>query len=210
MNWSYIQEVGNILIIVDAGSGWIEAFICGDRPTEKVIHCLSAIFGRFGVSHTLVSDNAKEFINDKVVTWLQAQGCTKLESPIYNPGSNGLAERAVQTVKKAMSAWNSSLCVSFHEFLQRVLFTHHNTSSVGWKTPSELLLGRKLRLPAVINFPIGERVLFRAGPHAASLPGRRSLGSMPFGLKSSGLIQLVTWLNFFKPSVSCIGLKSLS
>ena len=102
MDWACIQEVGNILIIVDAGSGWIEAFICGDRLTEKVIHCLSTIFGRFGVPLTLDSDNAEEFINDKVVTWLQAQGCTKLESPIYNPRSNGLAERAVQAVKKAM------------------------------------------------------------------------------------------------------------
>ena len=155
MDWAYIQEVGNILIIVDAGSGWIEAFICGDRPTEKVIHCMSTIFGRFGVPHTLVSDNAKEFINHKVVTWLQVQGCTKLESPIYNPRKNGLAERAVQTVKKAMRAWNSSLRVSFHAFLQRVLFTHRNTSSVRGKTPSEVLLGRKMRLPAVINYPIG-------------------------------------------------------
>ena len=35
--------------------------------------------------------------------------------------------------------------------------------------------------------------------------GKWSLGLMPFGLKSFGLIQLVTWLNFFKPSVSGIG-----
>ena len=77
MDWAYIQEVGNTLIIVNAGSGWIEAFICGNRPTEKVIHYLSAIFGRFGVPHTLVFDNAKDFNNDKVVTWLQVQGCSK-------------------------------------------------------------------------------------------------------------------------------------
>ena len=37
MDWAYIQEVGNIHIDVDAGSGWIEAFICGERPTEKII-----------------------------------------------------------------------------------------------------------------------------------------------------------------------------
>ena len=172
MDWTSIQEVGNILIIVDAGSGWIEAFICGDRPTEKVIHCLSAIFGRFEVPHTLVSDSAKEFINDKVVTWLQAQGCTKLGSPIYNPRSNGLAEGAVQTVKKAMRAWNLSLCASFHAFLQRVMFTHHNTSFLRGKTPSEFLLGRKSRLSAVISYPIGEPVVFPAGPHAESFPAR--------------------------------------
>ena len=140
MDRAHIQEVGNILIIVDAGSGWIEAFICSDRLTEKVIPCLSAVFGRFGVPHTLVSDNVKEFINDKIVTWLQAQGGTKLESPIYNPRSNGLAERAVQTVKKALRAWNLSLRVSFLAFLQRVLFRHRNTSSVRGKAPSEVLL----------------------------------------------------------------------
>ena len=37
------------------------------------------------------------------------------------------------------------------------------------------------------------------------LYGKWSLGLMPFGLKSFGLIQLVTWLNFFKLSVSGIG-----
>ena len=35
--------------------------------------------------------------------------------------------------------------------------------------------------------------------------GKWSLGLMPFGLKSFGLIQLVTWPNFFKLSVSGIG-----
>ena len=35
MDWAYIQEVGNILVIVDTGSGWIEAFICDDWKTEK-------------------------------------------------------------------------------------------------------------------------------------------------------------------------------
>ena len=29
-----------------------------------------------------------------------------------------------------------------------------------------------MRLPAVINYPIGERVVFRAGPHAAYFPAR--------------------------------------
>ena len=35
--------------------------------------------------------------------------------------------------------------------------------------------------------------------------GKWSLGLMPFGLKSFGLIQLFTWPNFFKLSVSGIG-----
>ena len=147
---------------------------------DRSVHMRQAAHGKshtFSVRHFwdirgLVSDNAKEFINDKVVTCLQAQSCTKLECPIYNPRSNGLAERAVQTVKKAMRAWNSSFRVSFYAFLQRVLFTHRITSSVRGKTPSEVLLGRKMRLPAVINYHIRERVIFRAGRHSASFPAR--------------------------------------
>ena len=164
VDWAYIQEVGNIFIIVDAGFGWIEAFLCGDRPMEKIIHCQSAIFGRFGVPHTLDSDNAKEFIK-------LSRGYRIRESNLQSR-SNGLAELAVQTVKKAMREWNSSLRVSFNAFLQRVLFTHRNTPSVRGKTPLEVLLGRKMRLPALINFPIGERVVFGAGLHSASFPAR--------------------------------------
>jgi transposase InsO family protein len=170
MDWAHIPEVGNILIIVDAGTGWIEAFICGDRPTENVIKRLSAIFARFGVPFTLVSDNAKEFVTDHVTTWLRVQGCSKLETPIYHPRANGLAERAVQTVKRAMTAWQPSLRVSFHAFLQRVLFTHRNTSNARNKTPAELLIGRQLRLPAVISYPLCDNVLFRAGPKTATSP----------------------------------------
>ena len=33
-----------------------------------------------------------------------------------------------------------------------------------------------MRLPAVINYPIGERVVFRAGPHAAYFPGGMLFG----------------------------------
>ena len=97
MNWAHIEEVSNILIIVDAGSGWMRQSPHGRSHTLFV---LSTVFGRFEVPHTLVFDNAQDFINYKIVTWLQAQGCTNLESPIYNPRSNGLAEWAVHTVKK--------------------------------------------------------------------------------------------------------------
>ena len=51
------------------------------------------------------------------------------------------------------------------------------------------------------NKPLLEKDIM---PHILSA-GKWSLGLMPFGLKSFGLIQLVTWLNFFEPSVSGIG-----
>ena len=49
MDWLYEAEHGNILIIADAGSGWLEAFPCTDRSTRNVVRCLRTIFSRFGI-----------------------------------------------------------------------------------------------------------------------------------------------------------------
>ena len=57
MDWGYIKNEGNILVIVDAVSAWIEVFPAGNRTSETVKIYLSQIFARFGISKTLVSDN---------------------------------------------------------------------------------------------------------------------------------------------------------
>lgn len=58
MDWAYTKALGNVLIIVDSGSGWLEAHPCKNRSSESIIHCLRKIFCSFGVPHTIVSDNA--------------------------------------------------------------------------------------------------------------------------------------------------------
>ena len=143
-DWAHLQKVGTLLIVVDSFSGCMKAFICGDFLMEKVIPCLSAIFGRLGVPHILVSDIAKKPIKYLLFTGLQAQRWDKSEFPISNHRSNGLSEQAVRTVMKAMRAWNLSPCVSFQAVLQQVLFTHRNNTSVRRKTPLETMNGMKM------------------------------------------------------------------
>ena len=36
MDWSYVKDQGNILVIVEANSGWIEAFPATNRTSEAV------------------------------------------------------------------------------------------------------------------------------------------------------------------------------
>ena len=94
----------------------------------------------------------------------------KKDSPVYHPRANGLAERAAQTVKWALQAWRPNLNVSFGEFLQRALMTHRNTLKTKSETPVELLLGRKVRLPAIANFDLCEPILFKANEKAKTVP----------------------------------------
>jgi hypothetical protein len=161
IDWAYIKDVGEILIMVDAGSGWIEAKLCPNRETDSVIACLSALFGVFGIPKTVVSDNAKEFVSDALSSFLKANGCEKIESPVYSPQSNGIAERAVRTVKQAMKSWNPRMRIQFHVFLNKVLLTHRNTSRVRGQTPAEFMFGQNVRIPVAVPYPVGECVLFK-------------------------------------------------
>ena len=63
MDWGFAKDHGNILVIVDAGSGWIEAFPAGNRTSQTVKVQLSQIFARFGIPKILVSDNGPEFVS---------------------------------------------------------------------------------------------------------------------------------------------------
>ena len=93
-----------------------------------------------------------------------------MESPVYHPRANGLAERAVQTVKRAFQAWILNLNVSFGAFLQRALMTYRDTSKTRGKTPVELLLGRRVRLPAIADFDFCEPILFKANEKTKTIP----------------------------------------
>ena len=170
LHWGYVNDQDNILVIVDAGSGWIEAFPAGNRTQETVKVYLSQIFAKFGIPETLVSDDGPEFLSGDLKQWCESLGIKKMESPVYHPRANGLAERAVQTVKRALQSWSHNLNVSFGAFLQRAPMTHRNTSKTRSKTPVEHLLGRRVRLPAIADFDSCEPILFKANEKTKTVP----------------------------------------
>ena len=111
MNWGYVKHQGNIFVIVDAGSGWIEAFPAGNTTSQTVKVHLSQICARFGTPGILVSDNGSEFMSSDLKQLCESLGIKKTESLTYHQRANGIAERAVQTVKWAIQAWSPNLNV---------------------------------------------------------------------------------------------------
>ena len=114
-------------------------------------------------------------MSNELNAWLQRQGISKLESPVYFPQAKGIAERAVQTVKSTLSTWKKKKChTHFNSFWQRVLFHHSISSYSRGKSPAEAVFGRQLRVPIVTRFQQGEPVWSQGGKLATYIMSKGS------------------------------------
>ena len=163
-----VDGAGVILILSDAYSGWPEAVAVPDRSTETTMRVLRTVFARNGVPETLVSDNAAEFKADKLIRWLRQIGCKPMNSPPYNPSSNGQAERFVRTLKDALKTWNRA--IPFQPFLQKLLLTFRTAKPSGGRpnSPDLMMWNRRLRHPLTMPEEVGEPIWLRN--HASSEP----------------------------------------
>ncbi len=65
-----------------------------------VIDISRTLFAQFGIPEVVVTDNGSCFVSEDFETFLVTNGTKHITSAPYHPSTNGLAERAVQTVKK--------------------------------------------------------------------------------------------------------------
>ena len=131
------------LLITDAHSKWIDV-----RPMSKItasatILELREVFATLGLCAQIVTDNGPTFTSSEFRNFLTHNGIKHITVSPYHPSSNGLAERSVQTFKKAMAKNNvGSIQERICKFLTKYRSLPHSTTGL---SPSELLFGRKMR-----------------------------------------------------------------
>ena len=132
-----------ILVIVDAHSKWIEAIPTSGSTSRVVLEELRFLFSQFGLPECIVSDNGTCFTSQEFKAFLQRHGVNHITSAPYHPASNGLAERAVQVVKKGLrKVTRGSMRTRIATILFNYRLTVQTTTGVA---PSELMLGRRPR-----------------------------------------------------------------
>ena len=125
-------------ILVDAFSWWIEVDIIDSTSATSTINVLHKFFSTHGLPKQLVP----AFTSNEFRVFVEKNGiCHSLTSP-YCPCSNGLAEQALQTFKSAMKKLEGPINMRISRFLLRYCVTRQSTTGL---TPSELLMGRRLR-----------------------------------------------------------------
>lgn len=100
------------------------------------------LFTTHGLPSQIVSDNGSGFTSTEFQQFLSDNGVRHTLTSPYHPSSNGLAERAVQTFKNAVSKLEGPMEIRLSKFLFRYRVTPQTTTGL---SPSQLLMGRRLR-----------------------------------------------------------------
>ena len=131
------------LVMIDAHSKWIEAVCTSTMSSTVVIDELRTAFAKFGLPETIVTDNGSGFTSQEFEEFLKKNGIKHTTSAPYHPASNGLAERAVQILKRGLKKETTG---SIKTRLAKVLMSYRITpQSTTGISPAELLLGKRPR-----------------------------------------------------------------
>lgn len=139
------------LVLYDVYSKWFEAKIMRSTVAEKTLENLRSIFGVFGLPETIVVDNGPPFNSQDFESFCRGNGIQLTYSPPKHPQSNGTAERAVQTLKKALlkSVLEDKKLEkkrSVQHRLENFLFAYRNTPQTDTEiAPAELVFKQKPR-----------------------------------------------------------------
>ena len=132
-------------VMVDAFSKWTEVILMSrGTNAERTIEAMRSVFSRQGLCEEIVADNGPPFPSLELQKFLQKNGVKSIFSAPYHPSSNGAAERFVKTLKRGLKKSNGkfSKLHRLHEFLLVYRSTPHSLTG---QTPSEMLMGRRIR-----------------------------------------------------------------
>ena len=112
-------------IAIDAHSKWMEV----------------EVFARFGLPKVMVTDNSTCFTSSELAEFAECNKIRHVGISPYHPSSNGLAERAVQTLKSRMKMQLSgTIQTKLSHFLFHYRLTPHTTTGAA---SAELLLKQR-------------------------------------------------------------------
>ena len=92
-----------LLVIIDSHSKWLEVHIASMATSKITIEHLRITFSTHGIPDTIVSENASCFTINEFIHFCKMNGIKHITSAPYHPSTNGMVERAVQTVKEGLN-----------------------------------------------------------------------------------------------------------
>lgn len=138
----------HFLILIDAYSKFVEIAIMRNTVANSLIEKLNKFFDVFGLPTKIVSDNGPPFNSSVFRKYCESNGIIFQNSPPYHAQSNGLAERGVQTAKKALiRLCMGESALTIQEKVDKYLLKARNSPNLETgRTPAECIFAYKPKI----------------------------------------------------------------
>ena len=132
-------------MVVDYFSRYFEVVTLRSTSSARIIESLKPIFARFGVPHTLKTDNGPQLVSEEFETFLAENGIEHRTTPPLWPQANGEVERQNRTLMKAVQIAHIE-GKDWRQELQTFLTAYRSTPQMTTgATPFYLMFGREMR-----------------------------------------------------------------
>jgi transposase InsO family protein len=144
-------------VAVDKFTKWIEAVPIKSQAAKTATNFINSIINRFGVPHSIITDNGSNFIAEETQKFCRDKGINISFASVAHPQTNGQVERAnglvMGGVKKRLQARLESAAGHWVEELPSVLWSLRTTPnrSTGY-TPFFMVYGAEAVLPSDVRF----------------------------------------------------------
>ena len=105
---------------------------------STVIQKTKAIFARYGIPEEVISDNGSQYTSYKYKQFAKQCNFRHVTSSPEYPQSNGLVERAIQTIKRTLIKCKEDQAAPY-----LALLTFRTTTNSTKSSPDEILMNRK-------------------------------------------------------------------
>ena len=136
------------MTIVDNFTTFIKTYAIKDRKAGTAAQCMYDYCLQFGVPNVIYSDRDPTFQADFFTRLMDLLGIKKKVTTGYNPKANGLCEKSNGIVKNMLIKYINLFGGEWDVWLRELQYAYNSSIH----TSTELMYGRKLRLPLDIVF----------------------------------------------------------
>ncbi|KAJ3704029.1 hypothetical protein LUZ61_007734 [Rhynchospora tenuis] len=152
------QGQGNVkflVVAVEYFTKWIEAKPLATISSQKVVDFVRhQIVYRYGLPHTIISDNGTQFSGAPFQDFCKGLGIRSCTSSVCHPQSNGLAEVSNRTILEGLKKKIEGSKNTWPEYLDEILWAYRTTPRTATgRSPFAMVYGMEAVTPMEVVHP---------------------------------------------------------